>query len=101
MSGVYDMRRFMDGFSDDNFYFNNPIDYIGGMSDPHSIWLISTASVHLSTGHGPWEHPSHTHDMSRALSFNGIRHHLDDWGPLGGHDWPYWKHQMREYLKGI
>jgi len=24
---------------------------------------------------------------------------LDDWGPDGGHDWPYWKHQMREYLK--
>ena len=25
MSGVYDMRGFMDGFTDDNFYFNNPI----------------------------------------------------------------------------
>ena len=24
MSGVYDMRGFMDGFSDDSFYFNNP-----------------------------------------------------------------------------
>ena len=31
MSGLYDMRRFMDGMSDDNFYFNNPIDYLGGM----------------------------------------------------------------------
>ena len=24
-------------------------------------------------------------------------HHLDDWGPQGGHDWPYWQHQMCEY----
>ena len=31
----------------------------------------------------------------------GIRHSLDDWGPQGGHDWPYWKHQMWEYVSGI
>jgi esterase/lipase superfamily enzyme len=101
MSGLYDMRRFMDGFTDDNFYFNNPIDYIGGINDPHLIALISSAHVCIATGHGPWEHPSHSSDWSRALSFKGFRHHLDDWGPLGGHDWPYWKHQMREYLKGL
>ena len=34
----------------------------------------------------------------RMLASRGIRHHLDDWGPMGGHDWPYWQHQMREYL---
>ena len=26
-SGVYDLRRFMDGLYDDNFYFHNPVDY--------------------------------------------------------------------------
>jgi S-formylglutathione hydrolase FrmB len=31
----------------------------------------------------------------------GIRHSLDDWGPEGGHDWPYWKHQMREYISRL
>ncbi len=28
LSGVYDLRRFMDGDYDDNFYFNNPVDYV-------------------------------------------------------------------------
>ena len=28
LSGVYDMKRFMDGAYDDNFYFNNPVDYL-------------------------------------------------------------------------
>jgi hypothetical protein len=23
---------------------------------------------------------------------------LDDWGPEGGHEWPYWHHQMWEYI---
>lgn len=26
LSGVYDMKRFMNGAYDDNFYFNNPVD---------------------------------------------------------------------------
>jgi esterase/lipase superfamily enzyme len=99
MSGLYDLRRFMDGQYDDNFYFNNPIDYIGGMTDPGLISQISSANVHIATGNGPWEHPSHSYDLSRALSYKGINHHLDDWGGMGGHDWPYWKHMMREYLR--
>jgi esterase/lipase superfamily enzyme len=36
--------------------------------------------------------------MAGVLASKSIGHHLDDWGSLGGHDWPYWKHQMREYL---
>ena len=28
LSGVYDIRKFMDGDYDDNFYFNNPVDYV-------------------------------------------------------------------------
>ena len=27
-----------------------------------------------------------------------IRHYVDDWGPKGGHDWPYWKEMIREYV---
>jgi hypothetical protein len=36
--------------------------------------------------------------MSEVLRDGGIAHHLDDWGPEGGHDWPYWHHQMWEYV---
>src|SRR2546423_2112410 len=37
LSGVYDMKGFMDGMWDDNFYFNNPVDYLANASDP---WLF-------------------------------------------------------------
>jgi esterase/lipase superfamily enzyme len=33
-----------------------------------------------------------------VLNSKGIRHSVDNWGPEGGHDWPYWKHQMGTYL---
>jgi esterase/lipase superfamily enzyme len=99
LSGVYDMRRFMDGLSDDNFYFNNPVDYVGGLTDPDRIALLNTCDLHIATGTGPWERTAEAYHFSHLLGIKGIRHSLDDWGPAGGHDWPYWQHQMREYLR--
>jgi esterase/lipase superfamily enzyme len=101
MSGPYDMRRFMDGMSDENFYFNNPIDYVGGMNDWAQIGLLNTCDIHIATGNGPWEKPEHSYHLSRVLASKGIHHHLDNWGLEGGHDWPYWKHQMWHYLREV
>jgi esterase/lipase superfamily enzyme len=99
MSGVYDMRSFMDGYYDDNFYFNNPVDYMANISDAWSLGHLASCDIHLATGHGPWENSGPTYAMSHVLSSRGIRHNVDNWGEKGGHDWPYWKHQMREYLR--
>jgi esterase/lipase superfamily enzyme len=99
LSGVYDMKQFMDGAYDDNFYFNNPIDYLANASDPWLLGNLATCDIHLATGSGPWEQSGESYRLSHMLSARGIHHHLDDWGALGGHDWPYWKHQMREYLR--
>ena len=67
-------------------------------SDPESNPHLATCDIHIVTGTGPWEHPEESYRLSRVLASRGIAHHLDDWGPLGGHDWPYWKHQMQVYL---
>jgi esterase/lipase superfamily enzyme len=101
LSGVYDMKRFMDGDYDDNFYFNNPVDYLANLSDPWTLGQLATCEIHLVTGTGPWEQSSDAYRLSHILANRGIAHHLDDWGPLGGHDWPYWKRQMRVYLERI
>jgi esterase/lipase superfamily enzyme len=99
LSGVYDLRRFMDGMYDDNFYFNNPIDYLANLSDPWYVEQLSSCDIHIATGHGPFEDSSSSYRLSGILAGKGIRHSLDDWGPQGGHDWPYWKHQMWEYVR--
>jgi esterase/lipase superfamily enzyme len=98
LSGVYDMTRFMDGMFDDNFYFNNPVDYMANMDDRWTREQLDSCDIHLATGHGPWEDKGPTYRMAEVLGRKGIRHSLDDWGASGGHDWPYWRHQMREYL---
>ena len=97
MSGVYDLKNFMDGMYDDNTYFNNPVDYLSNAND-HQVWQLNQCDIHIATGSGPWENSGPSYRLSRILANRGINHHLDDWGPQGGHDWPYWKHQMWEYI---
>ena len=98
MSGVYDLKNFMDGLYNDNFYFNNPVDYLANLSAPWVYGQLVTCDIHIATGTGPWEKPGPSYRLSEIISSKGIRHSLDDWGPQGGHDWPYWKNQMREYV---
>ena len=98
LSGIYDLRDRMDGGYDENFYFHNPVDYLSNLNDGWYFEQYASCDIHLVTGTGPWEQPPFTYQLSGILSRKGIRHHLDDWGPQGGHDWPYWKNQMREYL---
>jgi esterase/lipase superfamily enzyme len=98
LSGVYDMRRFMSGDYDDNFYFNNPVDYLQGLADPWFYEQLRSCDIRLVTGNGPFENSGPSYHLSHILRSKGIAHSVDDWGPLGGHEWPYWKHQMRQYL---
>ena len=99
LSGIYDLRRFMDGLYDDNFYFQNPSDYAANLEDPWARGHLGTCEIRLATGSGPFEESRHAYAFSGVLARRGIRHHLDDWGARGGHDWPYWKEMLREYLR--
>jgi esterase/lipase superfamily enzyme len=98
LSGVYELSRFMDGMHDENFYFNNPEHYVANLGDPWILGQLHGCDIHLATGHGPWEDKGPTYRFSEILRNKGIPHSLDDWGEMGGHDWPYWKLQMDRYI---
>jgi esterase/lipase superfamily enzyme len=98
LSGVYDIRRFMDGDYDDNFYFNNPMDYVANLEDGWYRHQLSQCHIRLVTGSGPYEDSGPTYRFSDLLRAKGIGHAVDDWGQEGGHDWPYWQRMMDEYV---
>ena len=92
----------MDGDYDDNFYFNNPVDYVASLNDP---WYLRPARAERHP-------PGHRQRPLRGLAARatssrgvlwarGIPHSVDDWGPDGGHDWPYWKKQIDEYIRRL
>jgi esterase/lipase superfamily enzyme len=101
LSGVYGLRRFMDGHHDDNFYFNNPVDYVANLADGWYLHHLHRCDIRLATGHGPWEDSGPTYQLAAVLGARGIPHAVDDWGPDGGHDWPFWKHQMDVYVSRL
>jgi esterase/lipase superfamily enzyme len=101
LSGMYDITRFMQGWYDDNVYFNNPVDYVANLTDEGTLAHLASCEIRLVTGTGPWERREESYRLSHALARRGIRHAVDDWGALGGHDWPFWIRQMREYLSRV
>ena len=80
LSGIFDLRAFMDGLYDDNFYFQNPVDYMSNLTDPWFLEQLSTCEIRLVTGSGPWEKSGYSYAMSSVLARKNIPHHLDDWG---------------------
>ena len=100
LSGVYDLSRYMNGDYDDNFYYNNPVDYVPGLPDSE-VAELQKDDIRLVTGTGPWEDRGPAHQLSEVLSARGIGHSVDDWGPEGGHDWPFWTRQMDDYISKL
>ncbi|MEM8523967.1 MAG: alpha/beta fold hydrolase [Bacteroidota bacterium] len=95
MSGKFDIGSFMDGYHDDNVYFNNPIEYIHGLNDPN-IW-----NMNIVLGTSEWDIClEFSQDMSRRLNEKNINHWLDIRG-WKEHDWPLWQEMFPHYLSLI
>ena len=77
------------------------VDYLANLSDPWVYEQLASCDIHIATGTGQWENSGPSYRLSEILGGKGIRHSLDNWGPEGGHDWPFWKHQMREYISRL
>lgn len=95
MSGSFDIRSFMDGYYDDNVYFNNPIDYLPHDSNPE-LWNLK-----ITLGFGEWDicKDANLH-LSGILNSKNISHWLDErrWAE---HDWPLWRMMFPEYLSHL
>ena len=95
-SGVYDIYSFLDGYWDDNCYFNNPTSYIPNLDGEWTNRLARTEWV-IATG----EHDSivqKSRDFSQLLWSKGIPNHSEFWGGQFGHDWPWWREHLRRFV---
>ena len=72
LSGIYDMRDSMDGMYDDNFYFNNPVDYVANQSDPW--YLHQYASCDIRSGNRLWSVGEQRADLPNVGDSQESRH---------------------------
>ena len=99
MSGSYDVKSYLQGFYDDNVYFNNPADYIPNLNDDHYLPLLQKAdAIFILSGQGSYEAPERSRHLSDLLRAKQIPHTLDLWGHDVNHDWPWWRKMLPHTL---
>jgi esterase/lipase superfamily enzyme len=94
MGGAFDIKPQVDGYYDDEVYFNNPPDFIPGLNDPQ-IWetgiVLGTSDQDICL--------EQNHILSDILNRKGIPHWLDI--RKGVHDWPVWREMFPAYISRI
>ncbi len=98
MNGYYDIRRWTGGYSDENIYFHNPIDFLPNEHDPARLQALSRMDIILTTGKDDGGRPN-VELLSGLLWQKGIWHALRLWDGWA-HDWPWWRDMIRLYIGG-
>lgn len=97
MSGSFDMRSFLNGYYDQDCYFNNPVDYLSQMSDPWFLNHYQHMKIVLAAG--DWDIClGENYRMAKILGTKGIPHLLDVWGGHQKHDWPLWQQMALKFF---
>ncbi len=102
MSGRYDIRHFLDGLSNADVYFNNPLAYAAGLSGEALERVRRSTELVLVCGQGQWEEGciEETQALGDLLAAKGIPCHKDLWGHDVSHDWTWWRRQALHHLGG-
>ncbi len=92
------MRSFMDGYSDEQVYFNTPTDYTSNLHDANQLAHLRQLDIILAIGRDdPSYHSNQV--LSDNLWNHGVGNALRVWDGLA-HDWPYWEQMLPKYIQG-
>lgn len=98
MSGLYNIRSFTGGYSDDMVYFNNPMQFIAGEHDGYRLGLLRHLDIIMATGRDD-RLINEARGLSGLLWSKGIGNALREWDGWS-HDWQYWQKMILTYVGG-
>jgi esterase/lipase superfamily enzyme len=103
ISGLYQLHDFIGDYMDDGVYFNSPLHYLPGLSDPWYLDRLRQSKIVFVVGQGAWEEPmiEDTRAMERVLAERQIPAVVDFWGHDVNHDWPWWRQMLPYYLERL
>lgn len=97
MGASFDIAQFLNGYYDNDCYFNCPMHFLPNMSDPWYFDRYRRNRYVLVTG----EHDmcwNANERLAAVFRDKGIPHQLYVWGDQTGHDWPWWLKMAPVYL---
>jgi esterase/lipase superfamily enzyme len=98
LSGIYTIRPLLDGYFDEDCYYNNPIEYLPQLTDPWFLNLYRTKIRFIIAAGESDIYLESSFQLSRLLDAKHVRHWLDIWGDHAQHDWRWWKMMIRKFL---
>ena len=98
MSGTYDLRRFLGGEWNDDFYYSSPLHFLPDLREAEHLDQLRRCFILLATGEGRWEDPGESWRMAEVLGAKGVPNRVDAWGSDWHHDWPTWRQMLPKYL---
>lgn len=97
MGGAFDIHQFLDGYYDDNCYYNCPPDFLPGLNDPAYLDRYRRQRLVLATGETDICLDENLR-LSGIMNVKGLPHWLDVWGNGAGHDWPWWQQMAVKFF---
>ena len=101
ISGPASLKIFVGDYMDENVYFNSPLAYLPGLTDPWFLDQYRQSKIIFCCGQGAWEERmlSDIYALKKILEDKAIPAWIDIWGYDVNHDWPWW-HKMLPYFLG-
>ncbi|PYV88111.1 MAG: esterase [Acidobacteria bacterium] len=97
MSGAFDIHQFLDGYYDQDCYFNNPQDFLVNLNDE---WILGRyREMKIVLGSADWDIClDQNFKLSGKLNAKNVPHWLDVWNDHSVHDWPLWLRMAGKYF---
>jgi esterase/lipase superfamily enzyme len=97
MGGAFDIHQFINGYYDENCYFNCPPDFLPNLADNWFLQKIRQQRLVLATGENDICLKANV-ELGAIMERKGIPRWLDVWGDGTGHDWPFWERMAVKLL---
>lgn len=97
MSGVYDIRPYMEDFYDDDVYYNNPIDFIPNLSEQPLLQNIQQVDFRLVSYNND-DRKQQAIKLNEILRMKLIEHQLDIWGTENSNEWDLWPRMLKTHI---
>ncbi|MDP2307551.1 MAG: alpha/beta hydrolase-fold protein [Pseudomonadota bacterium] len=96
MSGTYAMDRRMAGQWNEDWYYNDPLQFVPTL-DGERREALARARFVLGLGRDH-ENPAYTWRTANMLGAGGFWNRVETWGAGSGHDWPTWRAMLPTFL---
>jgi esterase/lipase superfamily enzyme len=97
MGGAFDIHQFLDGYYDDNCYYNCPPDFLPNLTDRWYLDRYNRQKLVLATGETDICLDENLR-LAAIMQAKQIPHWLDVWGNGTGHDWHWWQQMAIKFL---